>query len=219
MRAHLNVTVTDRPVDEVLDCLVGVPVGRRDDARAIVVELLEAAFLSEAAAHVDGDWASCDVHFGGYPEIEIIDLDSGDGVDEGTIGLSTAACHVEDDLCNPLIVRSVLASAVTRIRARLGVQVAQMATLERVGLDGIDVHNLSDATTDGLLDMLDAVADVEVPGVVVFVRAERGFGDLQFWLTVTDTGAVHQVSEFRCDGFLAPAAQVADALARHAAAR
>lgn len=217
MRPHLDVTVSTDVRHAVTDRLLAAPAGAERHVDAAIAEV----FLRDAGALVDGDWDSADLHVGGHPGIEVTDLDTDQALEPAQIGLTTDPRHVADDLTSGHFLDRCVALAVRNLRAAVtGTGVIDAADLADVGLGGIDLFNLSDADLAGLIEMHAATRAADAPGTSVGLRAEyEGYGQPRFWLVVASDDDPGHPSRFRCDGFLAPQAQVTAAIARHGASR
>lgn len=210
MRVHINAIVSRDVHDQVRDRIVGTVDDRDIDAA------VDRVFRSSAEMIGGTDWYSAEIHVGGYPEYEIIDLDGGDAPDEHDLDLEDIR-NVDAELASRSgYLDDIVAEAVkeaNRDRDPAGPPVVPLSRIEELGAT-IPLWNWSDAEVSALLGMIDAIDNhTGADGTTVALHAmEEYYENVRFWLVVTDEAGV---SRFRCDGFLAPTAQIDAALTLH----
>jgi hypothetical protein len=212
MRLHIVATITHYVHEQVREYVVG-PID--DDA---IDAAIDTVFRNNLDMIGGCDFESAEIHVGGYAEFEAIDLDGGDPPDPHDLDLEDIR-NIEHELASRSgYLDDIITEAIRRTNRDRGHDappVVAQARVNELAPSTIPLWNWSDAEVSALLGMIDAIdTRPATAGLTVSIRAvEEGYNDHRFWLVVTDdTGR----SEFRCDGFLAPAAQIAAAVAAHA---
>ena len=211
MRLHIVATVTSYVHEQVREFVVG-PI---DDAA--IDEAIDTVFRNNVDMLGGCDFESAEIHVGGYAEFEAIDLDGGDPPDPHDLGLEDIR-NVEHELASRSgYLDAIIEEVVRRANADRDPDDPPVVTQDRIDALGptpIPLWNWSDAEVSALLGMIHAIdTRPATDGQTVALHAvEEGYGDHRFWLHITDADGS---SGFRCDGFLAPAAQIDAAVRGH----
>ncbi|AXV09923.1 hypothetical protein DVS28_b0153 (plasmid) [Euzebya pacifica] len=211
MRLHIVATVTHYIHEQVREFVVG-PID--DDT---IDAAIDTVFRNNLDMIGGCDFESAEITVGGYAEFEAIDLDGGDPPDPYDLDLEDIR-NIEHELASRSgRLDDIIAEAIRRANGDRDPDdppAVPQSRVDELGPSPIPLWNWSDAEVSALLGMIDAIdTRPATDGQTVALRAvEEGYNDPRFWLVVTDdTGR----SEFRCDGFLAPVAQIDAAVHAH----